>query len=419
MRAEIITVGDELLIGQVVNTNAAYVGEQLSFAGVDVATVTAVGDHEEAIERALRDAWDRSDAIIVTGGLGPTHDDITKKVLCKFFNAGLVLHEPTVESIRGLLTSRNLAWSERAQEQAMVPQGATVIPNRYGTAPGLMFERQGKVLVAMAGVPYEMKGIIDSFVVPYFHEHPSGVSILHRTLNTTGISESLLSEKLGNIDEMVGVSNEERRATLAFLPSPQGVRIRISVRERNLKNAQTRVEEIESRIRARAGSYIFGCNEEILEEVVGRLLKERGLTIAVAESCTGGLIADRITNVPGSSDYFESGVVVYSNSSKVEFLRVAQELIDRNGAVSREVAEAMAAGVRKRASTDLGLSTTGIAGPTGGTAEKPVGLVWIGYADDRETLSFRFHLGNDRRRVKERAAQAALDLVRRKLLKMT
>ncbi len=419
MTAEIITIGDELIIGQVVNTNAAYIAEQLNIAGVLTSRIIMVGDEEEAIRAALHDSWQRSDLILVTGGLGPTHDDVTKKVLCKFFNTNLILHEQTLEHIKVLLAKRNLPWSDLAQEQALVPRTATVILNRLGTAPGMLFEREEKNLIAMAGVPYEMKGMMEDFVLPYLRGRTKGLTILHRTLNTTGIAEAFLFEQLGNIDEILRPDSGNRTATLAFLPSPQGVRLRITVQESNPARAEERVQEIESRIRTKADRYIYGSDEETLEQVIAGLLTERKLTIAAAESCTGGLIADRITNVSGSSKYFERGIITYSNRSKVEILGVPQELIEKHGAVSREVAEAMAAGVKRAARTDLGISTTGIAGPTGGTPEKPVGLVWIGYADERESIALRFHFGDDRRGVKERATQAALELVRRKLLKIT
>lgn len=418
MTAEIITIGDELLIGQVVNTNAAYIAEHLNGAGIAVAKVTTVGDDEDAILAALGEAWKRFDLVIVTGGLGPTHDDITKKALCKFFQTSLVLHEDTLDNVKRLLAKRNLPWTDLAREQAMVPRTATIIRNRFGTAPGMLFEQEEKSLIAMAGVPYEMQGIMGDFVIPYLRNRSSGTTILHRTLNATGIAEALLFEQLGNIDEILRSSSGKQNATLAFLPSPQGVRLRITVHECDERTARKRIEEIESRIRVRAEKYIYGTDDETLEQVVGRLLTEKKLTIAVAESCTGGLIADRITNVPGSSQYFERAIITYSDRSKVEILRVPEDLIRKHGAVSREVAESMAAGVRRVAQTDVGVSTTGIAGPTGATPEKPVGLVWIGYADHQESVALRFHFGDDRRRVKERATQAALELVRRKVLKI-
>jgi nicotinamide-nucleotide amidase len=294
----------------------------------------------------------------------------------------------------------------------MVPRGCTVIPNKHGTAPGMLFDRDKKQLIVMPGVPYEMESMMAEFVIPYFKKKRVGRVILHRTLKTTGIPESFLAERLGNLKELLG------DATLAFLPTPLGVRLRITVVDLDSDAAAKRLGEVEQRIRKKAEKYIYGIDDEELEHIVGRLLSERKLRIALAESCTGGLIANRMTNVPGSSDYFERGVVVYSNASKSEILGVPAELIEEHGAVSREVAEAMADGVRRAARTDIGISTTGIAGPTGGTPEKPVGLVWVGYSDAKESLALRFQFGDERLRFKERASQAALELIRRRLLKI-
>ncbi|MEK6571694.1 MAG: nicotinamide-nucleotide amidohydrolase family protein, partial [Bacteroidota bacterium] len=251
-----------------------------------------------------------------------------------------------------------------------------------------------------------------NYLIPYFQQHAEGAVIRHRTIKTTGIPESFLFQQLGDLEQLLN------GAKLAFLPAPTGVRLRITVRENDVAIAEKKIREVETRIRAKAEKYIYGIDNEELEEVIGRMLNERKLTIAVAESCTGGLITDKITDVSGSSSYFERGVIAYSNRSKIEILKVSKELIEKHGAVSNEVAKAMAEGVRQIAGADIGISTTGIAGPTGGTPEKPVGLVWIAYSDRNETLALKFNLGDDRRRVKERAAQAALELVRRKLLKI-
>jgi nicotinamide-nucleotide amidase len=257
-----------------------------------------------------------------------------------------------------------------------------------------------------------MKAMMERHVTPYFQQHPVDQVIRHRTLRTTGIPESFLFQQLGNLEELL------EGAKLAFLPAPTGVRLRISVKEKDEVTANKKLHRVEEGIRKKAAKYIYGVEDEELEQVLGRMLTERKLTIAAAESCTGGLIADKITDVAGSSNYFERGVIAYSNQSKIESLKVPKELIETNGAVSSDVAKAMAQGVRQIAGTDIGISTTGIAGPTGGSVEKPVGLVWIGYSDRNETLAIKFNFGDDRRRVKERAAQAALELVRRRLLKI-
>ena len=412
MKSEIITIGDELLIGQVINTNQVYIAEKLNEVGVHVERMTTVGDEPQEILDAFGEAWRRTDLVIVTGGLGPTHDDITKKAVCKFFECDLVTDSNVRRQIESLLQKRNMGWTAAAEEQTMVPRKAKVILNPVGTAPGLLFEVDGKQFIVLPGVPYEMKEMMDQTVIPMIASRGSGCIIRHLTLRTTGIPESMLAQRLGNLDEVL------QGAKLAFLPSPTGVSLRISVEDEEQSAAEQRVGAIEQRIRAKVQKYIYGTGAEELEHALGRILTERKLTLAVAESCTGGLISDRITNVSGSSAYFERGVIAYSNESKTHLLGIPEHLIDTHGAVSREVAEAMAEGIRRVAGTDIGLSTTGIAGPTGGTTEKPVGLVWIGYADPNGTVALKLNLGDDRLRIKQRAAEAALELVRRRLLKL-
>lgn len=412
MKAAIISIGDELLIGQVVNTNAAFIAEKFNNLGISVEKMITVGDEEGVIIRTLEEAYRTYDVICLTGGLGPTHDDRTRSAICKFFDIGLVLNEEALENVRRIARSRNVPLTKINEDQALVPDGCEVMQNPHGTAPGYFFHREGKHVIVMPGVPFEMKPMMENYVLPYFQRHGTGVVIRHRTLKTTGIPESSLFQLLGNLDEIL------EGAKLAFLPAPTGVRLRISVEGQDIATVERKITEVEQRIRAKAQKYIYGADDEELEEIVGKILTERKLTLAVAESCTGGLITDRITNVSGSSKYFERGVIAYSNRSKVEILDVPETLLIQHGAVSSEVAKAMAEGVRRIAEADIGISTTGIAGPTGGSPEKPVGLVWIGYADRDETLALNFFFGEDRRRVKERAAQAALELLRRKLLKI-
>ncbi|MBM4159875.1 MAG: competence/damage-inducible protein A [Ignavibacteria bacterium] len=415
MRAEVISVGDELLIGQVINSNQAYIGERLSSVGVTVARMTTVGDDRSDILRSFESALGSNDVVVVTGGLGPTHDDITRNVVCEFFQTDLVVNEEALQRVREIFRKRGVAPRKINEDQALVPRGCKVIQNLNGTAPGYLFERGGKYFIVMPGVPFEMKAMIQDFVVPFFAERASGLVIRHHMLKTTGIGESFLAEQIGNVN---GLFAPNSGVSLAFLPSPIGTRLRITARGKSIAEVNETIRIVEEKIRAKAGKYIYGTNEDELEHIVGRLLTERRLALAVAESCTGGLITDRLTNVSGSSNYFERGAITYSNASKMAELGVPEVLIRQHGAVSREVAEAMAFGIRVKANTDIGISTTGIAGPTGATAEKPVGLVWIGYSDRSETLALKFNFGDDRRRVKERAAQAALELVRRKLLRI-
>jgi nicotinamide-nucleotide amidase len=410
LNAHILTIGDELLIGQVLNTNQAFIAERLNSIGVDVAFMATVGDTPDAVIGALRAAWESAAVTVVTGGLGPTHDDITRNALCAFFRTDLVPNDEVRRHIGELMKRRNIPWSASAEDQCLVPRSAEVVPNPLGTAPGLRFSGDGKTMFALPGVPYEMKEMIDGSVMPFLAPLAGEQVIRHRTLLTTGIPESLLAAQLGDIDQLLA------GASLAFLPSPSGVRLRITVHGRSPAEADGTVRDVEGRIRAKVSRYIYGTDEEDLETVLGGMLAERHLTIAVAESCTGGLIAHRLTNVSGSSAYFERGVVTYSDASKSELLGVPAGTIATWGAVSRETAESMASGIRSRARTDIGLSTTGIAGPTGGTPSKPVGTVWIGIADRKGTLALRFNFGEGRVRIKERASQAALELVRRRLL---
>ncbi len=412
MLAEIITIGDELLIGQVINTNQAYIGEKLSAMGIRIARMITVGDELEPILAVFKESWERTDVMVVTGGLGPTHDDITKKAVCKFFETSLVSNDDVRRNVERLLQLRNAPWSPAAEEQTMFPRNAKALPNRRGTAAGMLFEEAGRYCIVMPGVPYEMSAMVDESVVPFLQSKLTGPTIRHLTLRTTGISESVLAKNLGDLDDLLC------GASLAFLPSPFGVRLRITIEEQDGVLAGRKLKEVEQKIRGKAEKYIYCTNEQELEEVVGEILLTRKMTLAVAESCTGGLITDLITNVSGSSAYFDRGVVVYSDRSKSELLGIPPSLIESHGAVSKEIAEAMAIGIRQVAGTDIGISTTGIAGPSGGKPEKPVGLVWIGYADAAESLALKFNFGDDRRRVKERTAAAALEIIRRKVLKL-
>jgi len=412
MKSEIITIGDELLIGQVINTNQAYIADKLSNIGITIERMITVGDDLEKILAAFEESWKRSEIVLVTGGLGPTHDDVTKKAVCRFFRTDLVSNEEVRRNVERLLRQRSTPWTPAAEEQTMFPRAAKVFPNRIGSAAGMLFEEPGRYFIVMPGVPYEMTAMVDETVISFLKSRVTGTVIQHLTLRTTGISESVLARNLGDIDELLG------GASLAFLPSPSGVRLRITVEERDPTIARAKVREVEQRIRNKSGKYVYGTDAQELEEVVGAMLAERKLSLAVAESCTGGLIADLITNVSGSSAYFERGIIAYSDRSKVELLGVSPQLIERHGAVSKEVAEALANGIRRVANTHIGISTTGIAGPTGATEGKPVGLVWVSYSDPNETLALKFNFGDDRRRVKERTAAAALEIVRRKLLRI-
>ncbi len=409
--AAVITIGDEVLIGQVINTNAAFMGQRMSEIGVDVVRTVVVGDDYDEIVRAFSEHFPKFDAVLVTGGLGPTHDDITKKVVADFFRARLVMDDAVLENVKDRLSSRNIPVKQVNRDQALVPEGCTVLMNHWGTAPGMLFEKNGKFFAVMPGVPHEMQNIMTNYIIPMFREKVTGQAIKHRVLKTTGIAESSLFELLGNLDEILG-----GRAKLAFLPSQFGVRLRITVKAANEEDADRIASEVEGKIRSKAEKYVYAAGEVEIEETVGKLLKEKNLRISLAESCTGGYISHRLTNISGSTAYFERGVVTYSNEAKTELLHVPAELIAARGAVSEEVASAMAEGVRAISRADIGVSVTGIAGPTGGTQEKPVGLVFIGLSDAAGTVVKKFFFPDERLRFKDRTSQAALELVRRRIL---
>ncbi|MBS4027755.1 MAG: competence/damage-inducible protein A [Ignavibacteriales bacterium] len=413
MNAIIITVGDELLIGQVINTNQAYIAQQLNGVGVAVKSMLTVGDNEEIMLDAFAQALQDAEIVLVTGGLGPTHDDVTKKVVCKLFHAPLVQNEEALNNVRAIVEKRKVRWNALMEEQAMVPEGGVVIQNSCGTAPGILFTHNNKYFFVFPGVPKEMEEMMQRFVLSFLKTKISGSVILHRTLKTVGVVEAHLAEQLGNIDELF---EQHPGTTLAFLPQIFSVRLRISVHDATNESAQHQLARVEKNIRAKIGNVIYGCDEEELEDVVIKLLQKHNYTLAVAESCTGGHLADTLTNVSGSSLVFERGVITYSNQSKVELLDVPAELIERHGAVSKEVAETMAMGIRKISQTTFGLSITGIAGPTGGSAEKPVGLVWLGYSSAKEIFALQYYFGDGRKEIKERATLAALNLLRKKIL---
>ncbi len=350
--------------------------------------------------------------LLLQGDSGPTHDDITRKCIVNFFNTELVKNTEVLDDIKALFQKRGRKVTKVNEGQALVPKIANVIRNSLGTAPGVWIEKDDKIFVAMPGVPYEMTEMINSYVIPALKEKMGEPEIItvRKTLLTTGIAESTLFERLGDLNELLGESK------LAFLPSQFGVRLRVTSEGASEEEANNKISEIEQKIRSKAGRYIFGKEHEVLEAVIGKILKERGLTLAVAESCTGGLVSDMLTNISGSSDYFERGVVSYSNAAKVEILKVNEDMIVENGAVSIEVARQMAEGVKSISGTDLGLSTTGIMGPTGATADKPVGLAYIGICDEKVCTAKEFQFGDDRLLNKQRAAQAALEMLRRHLL---
>ena len=412
MNAHIITIGDEILIGQTLNTNAAYIGDHLTNIQVTINKTSVVGDDHDDIMNEFKTCWGKNDLLIVTGGLGPTHDDITRNCIVKFFKTELIQNDDVLEDIKKIFQKRGRDVRKINESQALVPKIAKVIRNEFGTAPGIWIEKENKIFIAMPGVPYEMHGMMQSFVIPNLSEKLIDLPNFQKriTLETTGIPESFLFEKLGDLSELLD------GAKLAFLPSQIGVRMRITANEKTEEEASNKLSEIEQKIRGKVGRFIFGRNGEKLEDVVGRILKERGLKIAIAESCTGGNISNLITNVSGSSNYFERAIVAYSNAAKVEILKVDEDLISEYGSVSMEVARQMAEGVKSISGIDIGLSITGIMGPTGATEGKPIGLVYIGLCDEEVCTAKKYTFGEDRLLNKQRTTQAALEMLRRHLL---
>jgi len=411
MKAHIITIGDEILIGQVINSNAAWIGEKLSNIQVDVNSTSVVGDDVKQILQEFQRVFDANDLIIVTGGLGPTHDDVTRKCVVDFFKTELILDENVLSDIKKFFEIRGRVLTKTNEEQALVPKIATAIRNPRGTAPGYWIEKENNIFVVMPGVPFEMKGMMEAFVLPRLEDKIENKKIIVRkNLLTTGIPESMLYDKLGNIDELMEGNK------LAFLPNQFGVRMRLTVSGETEEIAKNKLDEIEQKIRLLVGHYIYGKEDELLEEVIAKIMIDRGLKLAVAESCTGGLISSRITNVPGSSQFFERGVITYSNASKVELLHVQEDAIQKYGAVSLEVCRQMAEGIKAISGIDIGIAVTGILGPTGATPTKPIGLVYIGLCDDKLCTAKEFHFGDNRLMNKDRASQAALEMLRRHLL---
>ena len=408
-QAEIIAVGNEVVSGLIQDSNSRFLSEQLQSVGVNVSRITAVGDDEALMRTVIQEALDKVDLVIVTGGLGSTHDDITKPVLAGIFDSGFKKDERVAEMLENFFKSRNREVPSNVQTQWDVPTAAKILYNEKGTAPGLLFEKHGKTLYALPGVPLEMEHLFEKYIQ---HDLSSSreFGIWHRVLHTTGISEADLWSRVGSMEPL------EKRVTVASLPSHLGVRIRLSVLDKKLEDAEIRLEAAEHLLRSKIEDCIFATDEETLEGKVGELLQENRMTLAVAESCTGGLIGHRLTQISGSSAYFVEGAVTYSNEAKQQRLGVAKELLDQYGAVSRQVAIAMAEGIRTTAGSDIGLAVTGIAGPAGGTEQKPVGLTFIALSDAVQSDCQKFVFHQDRVRNKERTAQAGLNLLRLHLL---
>lgn len=406
-----MTVGTELLLGQTVDTNTAWISQRLAEAGIDVFYKTTVGDNWGRIEAAMRLALSRAEALIITGGLGPTEDDLTRDVLAAVINRPLKPDPAVLAHIEKRFAQRRMPMAENNKKQAMVPEGVEVLHNPRGTAPGLFAVADGKAIACLPGVPGEMMPMCLEQVIPRIRARfGSKGRIVSRVLKACGISESTLDQRIGDY------FREMRNPTIGVLAHRGEIHVRLTCKGDDPQRIGAQLDDLEDKIRERLGHLIFARDEEVMEAVVGRLLRQRGATLAVAESCTGGLVASRLTDVSGSSDYFESGVVAYSLAAKQALLDVPRALLEQYGAVSLPVATAMAEGVRRRGGTTFGLATTGVAGPTGGTPEKPVGLVWVALAWEGGSSGRDFRLLGDREMIKHRGSQMALEMLRRHLL---
>ena len=411
MKAEIISIGDELLIGQVINTNASWMATELTLIGVDVVHIVAISDKRDAIHDALDQASQRADIILMTGGLGPTKDDITKKVLAEYFDSKMIFHEPTFEQVKTIFKARHFEVTDVNRQQALIPEKCTPLFNRNGTAPGMWFEQNNKVYVSMPGVPFETKVLMKEQVIPKLKDHFKLGAIVYKTVMTTGLGESFLAEKIKDWENSL-----PGHIKLAYLPQPGIVRLRLTSKGDDEARLRREIDELIEKLHSFIGKRIFGYDDITMEEVIGNLLKQKGKTLSTAESCTGGYIAHMITSIAGSSQYFMGSVVSYSNNAKMNLLGVPEESIETHGAVSKEVVEAMATGAQQKFNTDFAVATSGIAGPDGGTDEKPVGTTWIALATRSGVKAKLFHFGEHRGRNIRRAALAALDLLRMELL---
>jgi nicotinamide-nucleotide amidase len=411
MKAEIITIGDELLIGQTVDTNSAFMGAELSALGFTIVQITSISDKREMILNTLKERAGKADVILITGGLGPTSDDITKQTLCEFFETKLVPNADVLKGIEKMMARRNYPLNENNRKQADVPESCRVLSNAAGTAPGMWFEKSGTIFISMPGVPYEMKYIMTEHVIPELKRRFTSQHIIHRNIMTYGTFEAKLAETLSDFE-----AGLPEYIKLAYLPSAGVIKLRLTGSGNDRDDLSKAIEKQVNNLYKIIPHIIYGENEESLEMVVGRLLVLKGQTLCTAESCTGGEISHLITSVPGSSRYFKGSVIAYANSVKTRLLSVPVEIIDKYGAVSKETVEIMASGARDLFDTDFSVATSGIAGPDGGTQEKPVGTIWICVSSRHKNVVEKFTYGNDRVINIRRFSYAALNLLRKQII---
>jgi len=404
VKVEIITIGDEILIGQIVDTNSAWMATELNKAGFELAQITSVHDNAEHITESLNMALKRADVILFTGGIGPTNDDITKQTLCAYFGSKLIYDESVLENIHKLFITRpNFVMNDLTRAQAMVPENCTVIQNPVGTAPVTWFEKDGKVIVSMPGVPYEMKQAMSSEIIPRLQSHFNTPVILHKTVQVYGFPESTLALKIADWENEL-----PEFISLAYLPNSGIIKLRLSGLSDDVLGLEFSMNQQVDKLSQLLGNAIVATEDIPIEQLVGNILIGQGKMVATAESCTGGNIARSFTSISGSSRFFKGSLVAYSNDLKTDILHVSKDDLEINGAVSRQVVEQMAEGARKLLKSDVAIATSGIAGPTGGTKEKPVGTVWIAVCSEDSMISREFHFGSLRDQNILRATQASL-----------
>ncbi|MCH7409701.1 competence/damage-inducible protein A [Belliella sp. DSM 111904] len=414
IKAEIIAIGDELLYGQIVDTNSHWISQELTKIGVRVIQRTTVGDQKESILKAFGEAEKRADVILITGGLGPTNDDLTKPLLASYFGCDIALVPEALEAVRTFFEKRGRELTPLNELQAHLPTKCTYVPNEVGTAPGMWFEENGTQWMSMPGVPHEMKKLMEDFVLPRIKASHDLPIIYHKVIKTVGIGESWLADLIKNWE-----SSLPEHIKLAYLPSLGQVKLRLTAFGEDYDELQADVETQINLVKPLINKYIFGYNTETLEEAVGRLLKQANKKVALAESCTGGYISHLVTSVPGSSKYFQGGIIPYHNEFKTSLLSVDTEVLKNQGAVSEPTVIAMAEEVRKKFNADFGLASSGIAGPGGGWKEKPVGTIWIACSSREKTITKKLQLTQDRMLNIQLTAIAALNLLRQVLTKQT
>jgi len=413
MIAHLLTIGDEILIGQIIDTNSAWMAQQLNLIGIRVTKIISISDTDEAIRTALGESFMETSLVLMTGGLGPTKDDITKKTLADYYGVGMSFHPETFERIEAMFAKWGRTTTPAHREQCYLPDNAVILTNKAGTAPGMWFEKEGKVAVSMPGVPYEMKYLMEKEVLPRISQTFAGTPIAHRTILTIGEGESRLAERIEDIEAAL-----PPHIKLAFLPNLGQVRLRLTATGESLSQIETELTEKVGLLNDRLTDYVFGYEKDTIENAVGQLLIKNKKTISTAESCTGGLLAHRLTTVPGSSAYYEGSVVAYSYDLKKKVLHVPDAILVEHGAVSEATVKSMLTGVLNALNTDIGVAISGIAGPGGGTPEKPVGTIWIAVGDKNQIDTLKLQLGKSRSNNIKYTTTKALDMVRRFLLRV-